>query len=765
MNQRPGARRFAIALFVAALLVCAGAAAAAERGVPVHVVTAVPEFEPGPVEIVATPVAVPPGRAVEVARVPLASPGEPAELPLAGDVVWRLEVRGEGIWAAPQVVATGAREEAIALAVYPLGSVSARLEGAAGELPGELTGQVAGAPGRSGPPATPVVCRVEVATLRCPVPAVPIDLQVRIPGHAGLYLWEIRPEAGEALDLGPQRLVPGASVVGWVESEAGQRLAGVEVALDPDLIGSALSPDLVRRIQDPPRAKTNLRGLFQIAGLEPAFVRLRAGDPTLGRGEVGGLELLAGAETRLAGPITLMRPREVEILVTTPAARGGAPWKIRVNRRDLPGHGTEVAQGPTDAAGRFRAQGLLQGQYYAVAEGPSGEGAGWVGFGVPGPEQVAIEVTLVDIEGSVTLAGEPLAAELWFGGRTGAAQARTSSGEDGRFAGTLPREGLWRLDVIAPAAHVERRMEGIEVRRRVDGRPTELAIELPDTRLSGRVVDQQKTGVPGALVEIVVSEESTAFYSFADDTGRFHLAGLGEGELAVSAAGTLADGRFGKAPPRTVRIREGERESEGLELELRTGRTLRGRVVGTAGEPVAFAWVESYALAGVEFADSFAHEAVSGADGAFELTVPEGADRLHLSYGGGSGTALRTVWFDVRGEEGPTLELERRGGEVRVHLPGVPQPGGPGVEQVFLFQNGVALPPSVLSQWARAHGVALGPSAELAVPQLAPGQYSACLLTGEERLAVDRAPGAFAPGPGCRSGYLDAGGLLELDLR
>lgn len=763
MDRRLGARRFAIALFVAALLVGAGGADAAERGVPVHVVAAVPEFDPGPVEIVATPVAVPPGREVEEMRAPLASPGAAAELPLAGDVVWRLEVRGEGMWAAPQVVATGAREEAIALAVYPLGSVSARLEGAAGELPGELSGLVTGAPGRSGPPATPVACRVEALTLRCPVPAVPIDLQVRIPGHAGFYLWEISPARGKALDLGPQRLVPGASVVGWVESEAGQRLAGIEVALDPDLIGSSLTHDLTRRIQDPPRAKTNPRGFFQIAGLDPAFVRLRAGDPTLGRGEVGGLELLGGAETRLAGPLTLMRPREVEILVTTPAARGGAPWKIRVNRRDLPGHGTEVAQGLTDAAGRFRAHGLLQGQHSAVAEGPSGEGAGWVEFGVPGPEQVVIEVTLVEIEGTVSFAGDPLAAELWFGGRGGAAPVR--SGEDGRFAGVLPREGLWRLDVVAPAAHVERRMEGIEVRRRADGRPTQLAIELPDTRLSGRVVDSQKAGVPGALVTIVVSEESTAFWSFTDDGGRFRLAGLGEGELVVSAEGRLASGRFGKAPPRTVRIREGERESEGLELELRTGRTLRGRVVGTAGEPVAFAWVESYALAGVEFADSFAHEAVSGADGVFELTVPEGADRLLLSYGGASGTALRTVLFDVRGEEGPTLELERRGGEVRVHLPGVPQPGGPGAEQVFLFQNGVALPPSVLSQWARAHGVALGPSAELAVPQLAPGQYSACLLTGEERLAVDRAPGAFAPGPGCRSGYLDAGGLLELDLR
>lgn len=55
----------------------------------------------------------------------------------------------------------------------------------------------------------------------------------------------------------------------------------------------------------------------------------------------------------------------------------------------------------------------------------------------------------MEILGRVTLGDDPLAATLWFGGRSGVRRIRFDSDEKGRFDGWLPEEGTWPVDLVS----------------------------------------------------------------------------------------------------------------------------------------------------------------------------------------------------------------------------------------------------------------------------------------------------------------------------
>ena len=108
--------------------------------------------------------------------------------------------------------------------------------------------------------------------------------------------------------------------------------------------------------------------------------------------------------------------------------------------------------------------------------------------------------------------------------------------EEGRFSGVLSSDGFWTVDI-------EGSEPAFRARTRTEIRPDRfhraaVSIDLPDTRVFGRIVDEH--GKPVARASLVIASQSLDQHVQADDAGSFDVRGLSEGSLALMAAVTLS---------------------------------------------------------------------------------------------------------------------------------------------------------------------------------------------------------------------------------
>jgi len=131
------------------------------------------------------------------------------------------------------------------------------------------------------------------------------------------------------------------------------------------------------------------------------------------------------------------------------------------------------------------------------------------------------------------------------------------------------------------------------------------------------------------------------------------------------------------------------------------------------------------------------------------------------------GFGLKAFSVGVGADSPQPLVLEEQSGDLQILLP--PPPSDKREDTtLWVFQNGLPLPTGVLFQWASAHGrEAASETTEdrkrLSVPELAPGEYRAC-LAAPSVLVPWHASGWSAPLAKCVSGTLATGGTLHFDL-
>ncbi len=168
-----------------------------------------------------------------------------------------------------------------------------------------------------------------------------------------------------------------------------------------------------------------------------------------------------------------------------------------------------------------------------------------------------------------------------------------------------------------------------------------------DTRpadVSGRVLDQDGRPIPGALVSIamrnlargersVPGQSPEPLTDTADAEGRWSAAGLPPGRYTVSASAR------GHLPATVDPLVLGAGEMRrGLDLTLvRGGRTLSGTVSDIGGGPIEGALVRATSVGDGNVFQLFRapFTAVSGADGRYALTLPDGAyllEAMHVDY-------------------------------------------------------------------------------------------------------------------------------------
>lgn len=693
-------------------------------------------------------------------RIPIASRA-PVSIRLPSGSSWEVSADLPGFWVPRKNLSVDASPSTVLLGLelWPLGSVSGavKVKGKGIPLPKRLLVKTVAAPDllkRPKAPAGALDCPVdEKGGWRCSLPAASFDLAISAEGLAPVYRWGVKVPAGKDLGLGTIELERGASVAAWVAVEGGTIEPGRCTGLLTPLLAGGIHPE--SRVQLGRTAReVEIRkdGFLQMVGLSPGTYSLEVRQPGYPPVKVASIQVNPGAETFLRDPIILKKPLDLAFEIIPPLDWLGRPWRAQVLRTtDRTARPTPIVfDGTADEAGRFTVPDQSSGSFEVNLLDSLGNRLLSAERQVDGPGSVpeTLEVRLLTVEGSVRLGGEPLTATLWFGGRSGTLSVKMESDEKGRFHGVLPQPGLWRIEVAATEPPVRIRIQE-EVWAGRAGKAS-LDLDLPDTHIFGNVVDEQGRPAPGAYV-ILGGQEADQTQK-TDEAGKFEIRGLSEGAVWLAAESLSQK----KVSGRTFATLTEGREVGPIELRLQPVERLAGRVSSPRG-PVAGSQVTVLSRS----IDGGGGSAMTSTDGSFTVELPRRSPRV-VAIVSAPGFALRA--FDAPGEGHPlTLPVTEEGGRLEITFS---EDGEDRLREnlgLAVFQNGLSIPASILTEWAYDQGEARDASGRrLQVSNVAPGEYRICLVP---RQVLDALTWASPPdGVPCDSGLLAVGATLSLKL-
>lgn len=703
--------------------------------------------------------------AAEAVAVPLRA-GVAPQASLPSGSRWLVTAEIPGLWARPAslILLPDAEPPVHGIELWPAAEIRGRLRlaKAGARLPSEVTLTLGSPPGPvqgRRVPQTVASCGLDAeGRFACPVPATSLDLGLAAEGFAPHHLWGLDLPAGSRRDLGTLELRPGASVAGWVESESGQPLpAESRVALELLQGPGGGDPALRVRLQDA-RLEARLApgGFFQLTGVPPGAYSLTAETPGFAPASVAPLEVWQGKETLLREPLRLSRPFAVEVEIRPALDWTGKPWHLRAHWASptLLRYGEPLFDDAVDESGRARLRGLAPGRLWLQVHDATGNlMASLLDHPMPGPEAADVEIAIeqIFVSGSLLLGEEPLAGRLFWGGKHGAPSFEAEADEEGRFSAVLPQAGSWPVEVEAEEPR-------LAARTRVRVEPdrhgaAKVEVRLPDTRVFGRVVDEQGGPVEGARVSATPEGEWVMADTGPD--GAFEIRALPPGRVVVAASRRRQVDDESSPAVHSVVV-EGQTLGP-LELRLEGSRPVTGWLESDRG-PVVGA---SLRFRASDPPGGGSAQARSDLDGAFTARLPKRARRASVVVSA-PGHALRA--YEVLTDGTPLrFQVPLAGGTLRVALPPDVEALAERGQTVGVFQNGVHIPRQVLWEWARGHGWQTLEPREMVVPNLAAGEYQACLLPGLFD-AAELLPFLAGQQPGCVTGTLLADGELRLVL-
>jgi protocatechuate 3,4-dioxygenase beta subunit len=444
-------------------------------------------------------------------------------------------------------------------------------------------------------------------------PAAEVDLEARKPGYAPALLRTVRigPSCkGGSFDLGAVVLNPGARLAGRVVDPGGKAVPGAEVFLTDQ---PAVEPARGSK----PDAVTGRDGSFALDDLQrgvPVHLFVQA-DGYLGKEVRGVRPPGSGPVLVRLEPAALLQGRVIdEAGEAVSGAEVGLTWQAVLEDDPRRSVGRPIERSAqSDAEGRFE-----------IADAPRGE----VRLTVRAQGFIPAE------EPKLTLPRPGSAPELTFVLRRGArleGRVATRSGKPvsgvrivvDPGAAFTDAEGLYVLDGLATGPQ-EVRVFHPEYKRRartiaiVEG-TNRFDVELEDgVEVSGRVVDPDGKPVLAAEVELVTLDRSDLRRQRArtGEDGAFLLQPVAAGAYRLQATAS------GFAPEELARpVVVADRPVEGLEIVLRQGATVGGRVLGLSPEELALVLVTAHGK-GVE------RPARLDSEGRFEVRDLEAGDWL-----------------------------------------------------------------------------------------------------------------------------------------
>ncbi|MBX7185869.1 MAG: carboxypeptidase regulatory-like domain-containing protein [Vicinamibacteria bacterium] len=502
-------------------------------------------------------------------------------LPCAGS--WKVSCSGPGVFCSNAYITTGGSQPVGAtVAVYESTLVTGQVrtrDVSASALPLSIHGRIHSAGGSE----FVVDTRAQGGEFQAALPKIESDVRVSSPGYVPIYVWN----TSTFVELKSLRLVPGASVSGTlIRPESGPRLDGAAmflVSADTAASGSLSLSEAVARVDK--------SGFFQFADVAPGEYDLEVRAPQAPSMAAGRVLVRAETETYL-GNVIPQPPIVASFAITPPGDPDGRAWRVDLT-------GTTARQ--RARSGRVGPDGLIQfqdfspGTYKMQVMSSKGSRVFSARQDV-GPEQIPINLRMVQLNGRVSFGKEKLAAatiELM----TGRGDTSTyTSDDDGRFSGML-RRPEWKAltaQIRAPQSGVSRRLLIKDFS--LSESNLDLDIVIPDATIRGRVVDS--AGIPRAdvPVRLVGGDGFEEHSGRSNPLGEFEFRGVGDGTFVAAA------GRQDTAPSRqvTVRVASGEPDTKAVVLTLPAALPLRVHVGSEAGRPVTgtsiWVWPAGHAM-------------------------------------------------------------------------------------------------------------------------------------------------------------------------
>ena len=608
---------------------------------------------------------------------------------------WQLSLaEPAACWAPPLTIAlSAATHRVFDLPVWPGAELTGRLNTA-----DRLTARFS-LP--AGEPLT-VPCAIgEGRRFSCRVPSTTLDIRLEAPGFAPFYLWETKPR-----DIGQVVLTRGASVSGWVLSEAG-KLDLRELAVK--LVGETYTPndpDGAALALATQTAKPNARGFFQFTNVPPGSYTVVAEKRGLSSARVAGVAVQEAREHALDTPLAIRPLAEVEVFLAPALAPDGTPWTIELRQRvPFTDYYKTIAREPASQTGEWRRAGVDAGRYELVVSDATGAQFGeQVVSAYPGMPPVTFAVSTVAIRGRVSVADKPVRGTLRFGGRAGESVTFRTD-DDGAFAGHLAHEGKWMADIIVRDSEQRIVVRDVEVRRRDGEEAARVDVVLPGGRIAGRVVDEQGNGIVAGL--LVTHRGGFPYQGKSDEKGTFELLGVEETSMRIQAMTPEGESDAVEVVPSD--------EPQPLTLVVAARRKVEGWLTTAAGHPIAGAKVIHRVQAGPTA------PVPTAPNGRFRLEVSRATAALDLAIIA-PGLPMKLTSVPLSGAR-PSVHIVvgEVGGRLIVALP-----RGSSGSWPTLRQGTIEVPLTWLLQPAYSGGAPRNLMAEGLALDLEPGAYTVC---------------------------------------
>lgn len=696
------------------------------------------------------------------------------EIDVPSGLAWSFTAEAEGYWAAETLALPEA--ESILLELLPLGTLRGRITTEMGDQdPADLLVRFQSTArqflqeeerANGDVPITSSACPIRDGEWQCRVPAGRLDLRLTVRGFAPVYLWGVRIDAGKTVSLPPLELQRGASVAGWLIVEGGEP-GGALVELQPEILQPGLAE---QQLQGLTRSViSNERGFFQFVNILPGSYRIRASKSGFAPGLIRGVRPIEGAAAELAEPLALKRPSVVELHVLPAVDPNGTQWVIRLRELNKVGQvaGAEY-RSEAEPSGYWRQEGLSAGSYQLSIL--NSEGSRFFRRVIEVDRLLSpllLEVPLIPIEGHIRRGSEPLRGEITFEGIPGyrvgtdgegmlepdlknsqtgresfppagevfvpdSRAIRIRSNEEGLFQGHLTHEGTWKVTWQGAGSLERANLEPVEVRLRPREKTAWIELAIPDSEISGEIVDEQDQPVSGALVAVHEAGKVRPRASMLTGAeGEFSIRGLPEGTFVI-------DAEYGKLRSEEAVVHvEDEQQTNPLRLVVRAGTDVRGFLVSQSG-PIVGASITVIPRSAVPASRSYG----SGADGGFRFVVPTAVQGIDLVVvASGFATKILPMKVNRDSEEPHFVEMAAIGGELVIPLTGSGNP-----LNLRLYHNASS---TTLENVLRAL-MPFNPidaTRGLVLPMMETGLYRLCDARGS-----------------CAEGVLEPYGNLELEL-
>lgn len=678
-------------------------------------------------------------------EIPIQAQGE-REVDLQPDGTWEARFEGKGFWGEP-VTISPRHMGSVRLRVFPSGRIRGTVILPAGEKPlSSLAVRLQPSfEARAEPLDATVLCPIEKGKLACEIPAGKLDLRLRAEGGlAPVYLWGAQILPGKEKDLGALKLRRGASVSGWVQTAEGRppspecrlTLTPASAVTDELKVGDQIEKSSLE-------ATPNERGFFQIVGVSPGRYELIARQPGYAETRISSIDVRPNLESQVIDRLVLAKPVTFDIALDPPVEPYGSPWRIELAQRATPSDPpSRQIDGTASQEGVWHVPGISPGTYELRVLGD--QKAVWHEEFLdvrPGQPALRIDLPVLRVEGQILMGKEPLSATLWLS-QQGGRRLRFDSDDRGRFSGVLPGEGLWAPQIYSEMEKLRVSLEPVEIKPPQGKNLAKVEIQVPDTKLSGQVVDDGGQPVRTARVSIIHLDKRAQDVIDTDEKGEFSVRGLHPGSLVVKADDGERQSDF---VPSTL-PEKGEAPS--LRLVVHKLQTFEGRVVSTVGGVPG-----TMILASSPFnAQGAAHtaQAVSGADGSFHVDLPAGTTTLNLVVFP-PGYAMRLMTTPVSPGQPVEISVEPQGGTLTLEW----TEGGP---NPLLVHGGSFAVPNMLKAWARMQGSRASGPGRLVLTNVEAGPYNLCVGAAIPRLTQGGEP----PAANCTGGVLAPNGELVL---